>query len=103
VVAKRISWILFCAVVFLLNVQQALAAMPCAELKAKIEDGLKAKGVQGYSLTVVPMADAAAGKLVGTCDGNTQKIVYSRSSDAQAPTAGEKNAAKPDKKPEPAK
>ncbi len=103
-VAKRTFWILFGAVFVLLNVQQALcAAMPCAELKTKIEDGLKTKGVQSYALTVVPMSDAAEGRVVGTCDGNTQKIVYSRSSDAKPSAPAGKSATRPDTKPDASK
>jgi hypothetical protein len=86
----------------LCGVQQAFGAgLPCSELKTKIEDGLKAKGVQSYSLTIVPTADAADGKVVGTCDGGTNKIVYSRA--ASTEPAKPKAASPDDKKPTPAK
>ena len=65
-----------CAI--LLLSQAVFAVVPCSELKTKIEDGMKEKGVQGFTLTIVPMADAAEGKVVGTCDGNKNKIVYTR-------------------------
>ena len=56
----------------------ALAAgKPCEELKAEIAAKLDAKGVQGYSLEVVDKGDPS-GKVVGTCDGDTKEIVYSR-------------------------
>ena len=48
----------------------------CEELKAEIEAKLKAKGVSGYTLDIV--TDAKDGKVVGTCDGGTKKIVYKR-------------------------
>jgi hypothetical protein len=48
----------------------------CVALKSDIEAKLKAKGVTGYMLDVV--ADAKDGKVVGTCDGGTKKIVYKR-------------------------
>jgi hypothetical protein len=49
---------------------------PCEELKKDIEAKLKAKGVTGYTLDIA--ADARDGKVVGTCDGGTKKIVYKR-------------------------
>jgi hypothetical protein len=86
-----------CALLF--TTQALFAAVPCSELKTKIDDGLKEKGVQNYTLTIVPMADTAEGKVVGTCDSGTNKIVYSRVG-APAPT---KEKAPDEKKPSAAK
>lgn len=56
----------------------ALAAgKPCEELKAEIAAKLDAKGVQGYTLEVVDKG-TPAGKVVGSCEGGTKEIVYSR-------------------------
>ena len=82
--------------------QALFAAVPCSELKTKIDDGLKAKGVQNYTLTIVPMADAADGKVVGSCDGGTSKIVYSRGASTPA-AAPAKETAPAEKKPAAAK
>lgn len=49
---------------------------PCEALKSEIEAKLKAKGVTGYSLEIV--AEAKDGKVVGSCEGGTKKIVYKR-------------------------
>ncbi len=54
------------------------AAKPCEELKAEIEKKLEAKGVKAYSLEIVANADVADQKVVGSCDGGTKKIVYTR-------------------------
>ena len=52
---------------------------PCDELKAEIEAKIKKNGVEKFSLDVVDMnAEANDGKVVGTCDGGTKKIVYKR-------------------------
>lgn len=51
---------------------------PCEELKAEIDVKIKRNGVPMYSLDVVDMDAQAEGKVVGTCDGNTKKIVYKR-------------------------
>jgi hypothetical protein len=51
---------------------------PCEELKAEIDAKIKKNGVPAYSLDVVDMDAQAEGKVVGTCDGQTKKIVYKR-------------------------
>ncbi|MCX4221623.1 MULTISPECIES: DUF1161 domain-containing protein [Pseudomonas] len=54
------------------------AGKPCEELKAEIAAKLDAKGVSGYSLEVVDKGAASDGKVVGTCEGGTKEIVYTR-------------------------
>ena len=52
---------------------------PCDELKGEIEAKIKKNGVDKFSLDVVDAeAEAKDGKVVGTCDGGTRKIVYKR-------------------------
>jgi hypothetical protein len=71
----------------------AQGAKACDELKDDITKKLDAKGVKGYTLEVVAKDKDAEGKVVGTCDGGTKKIIYSRASaPAEAPA---KDAAKP--------
>ena len=56
----------------------AFAMKACEELKSEIDAKLKAKGVKSYSLEIVPNEQVKDGKVVGTCDGGTKKIVYKR-------------------------
>ncbi len=56
----------------------AQTAKPCEELKDEITKKLDAKGVKGYTLDIVAKDKDAEGKIVGTCDGGTKKIIYSR-------------------------
>ncbi|MBE0557068.1 MAG: DUF1161 domain-containing protein, partial [Proteobacteria bacterium] len=56
----------------------AFAMKACEELKSEIDAKLKAKGVKSYSLEIVPNDQVKDGKVVGTCDGGTKKIVYKR-------------------------
>jgi hypothetical protein len=57
----------------------AEARKSCDDVKADIEAKLKAKGVAKYTLEVVDKdAEVKDGKVIGTCDGNTKKIVYKR-------------------------
>ena len=51
----------------------------CEELKTEIAAKLDAKGVKGYSLDIVAKdADAGDGKVVGTCEAGSKKIIYKK-------------------------
>lgn len=50
----------------------------CNELKTEIEDKIKKNGVEKFTLDIVDKDAQADGKVVGTCDGGTKKIVYKR-------------------------
>ena len=71
----------------------SFAGVSCDELKTKIDDGLKAKGVANYSLTVIGKADTADGKVVGTCEGGSKQIVYKRDEGTVKPASETKPAA----------
>jgi hypothetical protein len=55
---------------------------PCEELKAEIAQKIEAKNVKSYSLEIVPSEKAkeVEGKVVGSCEGGTKKIVYRKTS-----------------------
>ncbi len=72
----------------------ALASKPCEELKGEIAKKLDDKGVKGYTLEIVAN-DKDGDKVVGTCEGGTKKIVYSR----EGVSASEKNTAAKSEKP----
>lgn len=58
----------------------AEARKPCEELKSEIAATLDAKNVKGYSLDIVDKdAEVTDGRVIGTCDGGTKKIIYKRS------------------------
>ena len=54
------------------------AAKPCEELKAEIAAKLEAGSVTGYALDVVDADKDDGRKVVGTCEGGSRKIVYSK-------------------------
>ena len=87
------SWLTLAAILFVPACSYAQAAKPCEELKSEIATKLDAKGVKSYSLEIVAKDQDAAGKVVGTCEGGTKKIVYSRS--AAAPQSPAKEPEKP--------
>jgi Protein of unknown function (DUF1161) len=67
------------AVVFAFLASGAFAAVkPCDELKTEIESKLKEKGVQGYTLEIIPANQVKDEKVVGSCEGGSKKITYSR-------------------------
>ena len=52
---------------------------PCEDLRAEIDTKIRNNGVPMFTLDVVEMdAQVTEGKVVGTCDGQTRKIVYKR-------------------------
>lgn len=66
-----------------LTCTSALDGRPCEELKAEIATRIEANNVKSYTLDIVPNEQAAEdklgqGKVVGSCDGGTKKIVYTR-------------------------
>jgi hypothetical protein len=66
----------------------AQAAKPCEELKAEIAKKLEANNVKSYSLDIVAKDDnTTEGKVVGTCEGGTKKILYRRTSTPPPPPA----------------
>jgi hypothetical protein len=74
------------AVAGLFALQAQAEAKKCDELKTEITAKLDAKGVTGYTLDVVAADDKSDAKVVGTCDGGSKKITYSRGA-AAAPAA----------------
>lgn len=88
------TWLTLAAVLLLPAGSYAQAAKPCEELKSEIATKLDAKGVKGYSLEVVAKDQDSEGKVVGTCEGGTKKIMYSR-----AAAAGQTPAKDPAKDP----
>jgi hypothetical protein len=51
---------------------------PCEELKGEIDAKIKNNGVPAFSTTIVDKDAAEDGKVVGTCEGGSKKILYKR-------------------------
>jgi len=70
--------------VLLLSVSTAsFAFKPCDELKTEIQTKLDAKGVINYALDILPSDQVGELKVVGSCEGGSKKITYSRSAPAE--------------------
>jgi hypothetical protein len=75
---------------FALTSAYGQAAKPCEDLKAEIAKKMDAKGVKSYTLEIMAKDDKEGdGKVVGTCEGGTKKIVYRRTSTPPQPPAPE--------------
>ena len=66
---------------------------PCEVLKDEIAKKLDAKNIKDYSLEIVAKDKDSEGKVVGSCEGGTKKIVYTKT--AAAPKAPAAEAKKP--------
>jgi len=67
------------ALLLALAVAPALAQRKdCNELKAEIDAKITKNGVQVFTTTIVDKDAPEDGKVVGTCDGQSRKIVYKR-------------------------
>jgi hypothetical protein len=76
----------------------AQAAKPCEDLKAEIAKKMDANGVKAYTLEIVSTEKAkdSEGKVVGSCAGGTNKIVYRRTTTSSAtPAAAASKTAEP--------
>jgi len=63
----------------------------CEDLKAEIAKKLDAKGVVGYTLDAVDKGkEPADAKIIGSCDGGTKSIVYTRGGTAATKPVEEK-------------
>ena len=73
----------------LLIASPALAQVKaCDELKGEIDAKIKNNGVPAFTTTIVDKDAAEDGKVVGTCEGGTKKIIYKRGeATAAAPAA----------------
>lgn len=60
------------------------AKLDCEVLKSRIEEELQAKGIRSFRLTIVPSGAQLNAKPVGTCNGGTRKIIYTRGNDKQS-------------------
>jgi len=54
------------------------AVKPCGRLKTEIESKLKEKGVEGYTLDIAPADQVKEETVVGSREGRSKKITYSR-------------------------
>ena len=79
----RLSKLLFFAL--LLGNLASHANTNCESIRTQIDAKVRASGVTDFVLSVVEAGAKVSGKVVGSCDLGTRKIVYSQSSLAELP------------------
>jgi len=92
--AMKIVRPLFVATLFAVALP-ASARKSCEELQTEIDARIKANGVPAYTLSTIDAADEAGaeGKIVGSCDGGSKRIVYVRGAAPAATSAADAAAA----------
>jgi hypothetical protein len=66
------------ALVLAVSAGAAFAVKPCEELKTEVAAKLDAKGVKNYSLEIVENDKVGDAKVVGSCEGGSKKLTYTR-------------------------
>ena len=57
----------------------------CDAIRAQIDAKVRASGVNDFTLSVLDADTPSSGRVVGSCELGTKKIVYERSASAQQP------------------
>ena len=65
-----------CAALALALTSTAAAASNCEAISAQIDAKIRAAGVEHFALSTVDVGAATGGKVVGTCDLGSKKIIY---------------------------
>ncbi len=81
---RTLMMVVALVLVLVVSLPAEAARKACTELKQEIAAKIDAKGVKSYTLDVVALDTEVQGKVVGTCDGGTQRIVYQRTVTAVA-------------------
>jgi Protein of unknown function (DUF1161) len=69
----------FLAGLLLLIVSAAAYGQTCESIQSGIDARIRSSGVDQFTLTIADAGAPATGKVVGTCDKGSKKIVYVRS------------------------
>jgi hypothetical protein len=86
---KPIGW----AALAVLTCSPAWAGTSCDQVKSAIEAKIRGHGVKQYTLEVVAPDQTGERKVIGSCDGGKQRVVYARTTSAPASKAAPKTEA----------
>ena len=78
-------------------------AVSCEDLRAQVESKIRSTGVAEFTVSIVEASASAPGKIVGTCDQGSRKLLYTqaKSAAAKAPAEPSPAIARPARKVEP--
>jgi Protein of unknown function (DUF1161) len=71
-------------------------AVSCEDLRAEVESKIRSTGVAQFTVAIVEASASAPGRLVGTCDQGSRKLLYTQ---AKSAAAGTKAPAEPSPSP----
>jgi hypothetical protein len=60
------------------TVLPAWAVKPCEELKAELTTKIESHGAKNFTLDIVAPDQTGDKRVVGSCEGGSKKIIYSR-------------------------
>ena len=69
---------IFASSLILISATSWAAVTSCDEIKSKIETKLEGKGVKNYTLQVTAKDVDTKDRVVGSCEGGSKKIIYTR-------------------------
>ena len=75
------------SIVLLAFTGSASAASNCDDLLAQIDAKIRGAGVMRFTLTTVPADATVSGKVVGTCERGSKKIVYEAEANSPSPAS----------------
>ena len=76
-IMKRIP-LMLAAMLLLFSINSIAQKKSCEDLKTEIAAKLDAKGVKNYDLKIMGADEVKSETVVGTCDGGTKRITYTK-------------------------
>jgi hypothetical protein len=73
---------IFASGLILASATSLAAVTSCEEISGKIEAKLQGKGVKNYTLQVVGKDTETKNRVVGSCEGGSKKIIYTRAANS---------------------
>jgi Protein of unknown function (DUF1161) len=59
-------------------------AVGCEDLRAEVESKIRSTGVAQFTVSIVEASASAPGKVVGTCDQGSKKLLYTQAKSVAA-------------------
>ena len=70
--------LMLAAMLLLVSINSIAQKKSCDDLKTEIEAKLDAKGVKDYELKIVSADEVKSETVVGSCEGGTKRIIYTK-------------------------
>jgi hypothetical protein len=94
----KLTVFVFVAAALLISAMAFSQIKPCEDLKGEIEKKIQDKGVTSFTLEIVANDDVKDQKVVGSCNGGKNKIVYTKEAKAKETKEAKEVKKAPEKK-----